>query len=58
MTRSPLGSWISALRRSGGPVATEPTPMKRGWEPLPDDVLEWMGANPYPLETERLEESA
>ena len=58
MTRSPLGSWISVLRRSTEAVATDPTPIKRGWEPLPDDILEWMGANPYPRELEKLEESA
>ena len=52
---------MSALRRR--PTETDllpPTPMRtRGWEPHPDDILEWMGAHPYPqTPVEELEESA
>ena len=51
MTRIVLGSWMSGLRRR--PADTDVLEPARGWEPLPDDILEWMGAKPY-----RLEESA
>ena len=52
---------MSALRRR--PAETEvpdPTPMRtRGWEPHPADVLEWMGAHPYPrAQAEELGQSA
>jgi hypothetical protein len=49
---------MSALRRPADPVVPEPTRLTRGWQPLPDDILEWMGANPYPRAAEQLEESA
>ncbi|GAA1145794.1 hypothetical protein [Nocardioides aquiterrae] len=48
MKRSILGSWMSGLYRQ--PVHADVLEPARGWEPLPDDVLEWMGARPYPLE--------
>ncbi|MGY2701606.1 MULTISPECIES: hypothetical protein [unclassified Nocardioides] len=47
MTRS-LGSWLAALRRQ--PAEAELLERGRGWEPLPEDVAEWMGAKPFDLE--------
>ncbi len=47
MTRTSLGSWLSALRRRRAPV--RPVTPAPGWKPLPDDIAEWMGARPYPL---------
>jgi hypothetical protein len=46
MTRL-LGSWLTARRQtspsSGSGQAT-------GWQPLPDDIAEWMGMKPYEAE--------
>ncbi len=49
MPHNSLGSLLSALRRRPTETELHLTPA-RGWEPLPDDVAEWMGAKPYPLQ--------
>jgi hypothetical protein len=46
--RTSLGSWMSTLRRR--PPESDLLASGRGWQPLPDDVAEWMGAKPFQLE--------
>ena len=48
MTRL-LGHWF----RSHGHLHADATtaPSESSWQPLPDDIAEWMGMNPYSAES-------
>ena len=48
---TPLLGTQRAGRRATTPGSTTVRPGNPGWHPLPDDVIEWMGMNPYPPET-------
>jgi hypothetical protein len=54
MTRHLLGPWLTSRHRPTEPQTR--TRASSGWQPLPEDVAEWMGAKPYLVE--ELEESA
>jgi hypothetical protein len=54
-----LGSWLSTSRGATAPapvvqqILRLEVPSSARWEPIPDDVAEWMGMRPYIGEQEQ-----